>query len=82
MGYYSGWTADALIAEITLYRDAIKNAILGGEPQQVWGEGRRLVVTTVNIKEARAELGDLEAALARLPGYENRANWAIPVEIG
>lgn len=82
MGYYSSWTPQALIAEIGLYRDAIKAAVLGGETQQVWGEGRRLIVTTVNIKEARTELRNLEAELGSRVGYENWRHSAIGVEIG
>jgi hypothetical protein len=82
MGFYSSWTADALVTEAQLYRDAIKQAVLGGEVQQVWGEGRRMIVTTVNIAEARTELSNIVAELSRRPGYGGYSIGAIPVEIG
>lgn len=83
MGYYKTWTDDALAAEMELYRAAIKAAVLGGETQQVWGEGRRLIVTTVNLQEARNELAAIVNELSKRTGYCHLATGgAIVVEIG
>lgn len=82
MGRYSGETVEWLIAEIAEYRAAIKKATLGGGIGVVAGEGRRIEITKLDAQAANTVLRDLEAELARRPGYEDRAQWAIAVEIG
>lgn len=82
MGRYSGETEEWLLAEIAQYREAIKTATIGGGVGVVAGEGRRVEFVSCNAGEARKELRELEAELARRPGYEDRRSWAIPVEIG
>lgn len=83
MARYSGETVEWLLAEIAQYREAIKKAALGGEIAVVQGEDRRrLEIFPTQVENARMELRELEAELARRPGYEDRGHWAIPVEIG
>lgn len=82
MGRYSGETVEWLLDEITQYRDAIKAAILGGDIGVVAGEGRRIEIFKCDPRAANETLRELEAELARRPGYEDRRTWAIAVEIG
>lgn len=79
-GPYSDLTVEQLIAEIAEYRTAIKEAIKGGVGV-VAAEGRRIEYTRYDTRGARLELRELEAELARRPGYEDRTAWAIGVEI-
>lgn len=82
MGRYSGYTVEALQTEIAEYEAAIKSATLGGQVRSVGGEGRRMDVTTVNCGDARVELRELRAELARRPGFEGLRRGGIAVEIG
>ena len=82
MSRYSDWTPDAIIAEIQVYRDAIRAVILGGQITQVAGEGRRMVMTGANIPEARTEIANLVAELGTRAGYSDYNINAISFEIG
>lgn len=77
---YRDFTVEQLQAEIVEYRAAMKTLATGGIAT-VWAEGRRVDYSPVSTTIAREELRELEAELARRPGYEDRAQWALAVEL-
>jgi len=81
MARYRDLTVDELQAEIVEYRAALKGLALGEAVVTVWGERRRLDYVPPNAADARNELRELEAELARRPGFEDRRQWALGVEI-
>lgn len=84
MGYglYANMDDDALLAEINVFRQAIRKQSLSGVGV-IAGEGRRIEFTNSNISEARTELRNLMAeARRRGLSIADGFGGAIAVEIG
>lgn len=83
MAPYASYTDQQILDEIAEYRSARKAAALGGNIQEVAGEGRKIKYFGTDMRTVDAELRELYAE-AKSRGLEigGERGGAIPVEIG
>jgi ribosomal protein L29 len=77
---YRDLTVEELQAQIVEYRTAKKETATGGVGTVI-AEGRRIDYVRPNQDGLNEELRELEAELARRPGFEDRGQWALGVEL-